>query len=339
MPSPFPNAPHHIRGSQHCHVHQSTALKNNFWKDPHIRDLWVHLPHNHDPQRSHPLLIVLPAFAGTGEGLLSRSLTDFSMTHRIDHWIAEERCPPFITAFPDCMSHLGGSQFLDSPAIGNYAQYVTKEIIPTIKTKYNIGNTAIMGHSSGGYGALRLAMEHPSLFSAVACHAGDMGFSSAYSSDLLPALSAIHKAGGPKQFLSYFWNKRRFSPAEFSAFNILCMSAAYSPDLEQRDFPAKLPFDYKEGTIDFAHFQSWAIHDPITLIEQNQHQEALKRLKCLYVECGRQDEYLLQFGARRFSRLLNKYGIKHIHTEFEGGHRGGSLRFVHSVPKLINACL
>jgi enterochelin esterase-like enzyme len=339
MPSPFPNAPHHIRGTQHCYTHHSTVLKNNFWNDPHIRDLWVHLPHDYDPQKSYPLLIVLPAFAGTAEGLLARSLTDVSLTHRIDRWIAEGTCPPFIAMFPDCMSQLGGTQFLDSPAIGNYAQYITKEIIPFVQKKHRTSNIAIMGHSSGGYGALRLAMEHPSLFSAVACHAGDMGFSSAYSADLLPALFAIHQAGGPKPFLSSFWKKRHFAPSEFSAFNMLCMAAAYSPDLNQYDFPAKLPFDYNEGTIDFTLFQSWEEHDPLTLIHNKQHQESLKRLNLLYIECGRQDEYLLQFGARRFTRLLTEYDVSHTYEEFEGGHRGGSLRFSHSIPQLIHTCL
>lgn len=338
MPSPFPSAPHNIRGQRTCLIHESKVLKGNIWNDPHIRDLWVHLPHGYNPKNSYPLVVILPAFAGTGESLLSRSLTDVSLTHQIDRWIAEGTCLPFISVFPDCMTTLGGSQFRNSPAIGNYAQYITKEIIPFVREQYNISNVAIMGHSSGGYGALHLAMQNPSLFSAVACHAGDIGFSHAYSSDLLPAIMAIHQAGGPKQFLSSFWKKRRFAPAEFSAFNILCMSAAYAPNLSNHDFPADLPFDYEEGTIDFDRFQSWEEFDPLTLIEQAENQQALKKLKLLYIECGAQDEYLLQFGARRFSKKLTEYEIRHTHTEFEGGHRGGSLRFVHSIPKLVQAC-
>lgn len=338
MPSPFPSAPHHIRGQRKCLVHESKALKGNIWNDPHIRDVWVHLPHGYNPDQSYPLVIILPAFAGTGESLLARSLTDVSLTHKIDGWIADGTCQPFICLFPDCMTYLGGSQFLDSPAIGNYAQYITKELISFVKKQYTISKIAIMGHSSGGYGAIHLAMNNPSLFSAVACHAGDMGFSNAYSSDLLPAIMAIHQAGGPKPFLASFWKKRRFAPAEFSAFNMLCMSAAYAPNMTNNDFPADLPFDYHKGIIDFARFQSWEQYDPLTLIEQPNHQQALRKLNMLYIECGAQDEYLLQFGARRFVQKLNAYDIEHTYTEFEGGHRGGSLRFVHSIPKLVHAC-
>ena len=338
MPSPFPNAEHNIRGQTQCLVHESQTLKGNIWNDPHVRDVWVHLPRGYNKAKSYPLVVLLPAFAGTGEGLLARSLTDVSLFHRIDQWIVQGTCAPFVCLIPDCMTYLGGSQFLDSPAIGNYAQYITKELIPFAKEQYNLSNVAIMGHSSGGYGALHLAMSNPGLFSAVACHAGDMGFSNAYSSDLLPAIMAIHQAGGPKPFLEGFWKKRRFASSEFSAFNMLCMSAAYDPNIQNDSFPANLPFDHNEGTIDFDKFQSWERFDPLTLIDTPQHQEALKHLKHLYIECGSQDEYLLAFGARRFSKKLKKYSVPHTYVEFEGGHRGGSLRFVHSIPQLVHAC-
>ena len=338
MPSPFPNAPQSIRGTTICHQLNSVALQGNYWNDPHIRDLWVHLPHGFDVHQAYPILIILPAFAGTGEGLLARSLTDVALTHRIDSWIAEERCPPCITIFPDVMTYLGGSQFLDSPAIGNYAQYITQDVISFVQEKYSVSQIAIMGHSSGGYGALKLAMENPDLFTAVACHAGDMGFSSAYSSDLLPALLAIHQAGSPKDFLSAFWNKRHFSGADFSAFNILCMSAAYAPNPNNEEFPADLPFDYHKGIIDFASFQTWEQHDPLHLMQKEANRTSLSALKKLYIECGSQDEYLLQFGSRRFVEQLSFYNIEHSYAEFEGGHRGGSLRFEHSIPQLIHAC-
>jgi len=236
------------------------------------------------------------------------------------------------------MSHLGGSQFLDSSGIGNYEQYLINEIIPAIQGLYRTSKVAIMGHSSGGYGALRLAMRNPDVFSAVACHAGDLGFSSAYSADLQPALMAIHQAGSPKAFLEGFWKKRHFSAPEFSAFNILCMSAAYDPNPKKEDFPANLPFDYKNGTIDFDRFRAWEQHDPLTMIDTPQYQKGLNNLSLLYLDCGKSDEYLLQFGARRFVKKLIHHGIEHHYEEFEGGHRGGSVRFSSSIPQLIRAC-
>ena len=42
---------------------------------------------------------------------------------------------------------------------------------------------------------------------AVACHAGDMGFETAFVGELSAALLPLHKAGSPQAFLEEFWTK------------------------------------------------------------------------------------------------------------------------------------
>ena len=39
---------------------------------------------------------------------------------------------PFIAVLPDCMTYLGGSQFVDSPAIGAYASHLMTEVVPIV---------------------------------------------------------------------------------------------------------------------------------------------------------------------------------------------------------------
>ena len=85
-----------------------------------------------------------------------------------------------IVVAPDGFTRWGGAQYLDSPAIGDYETHVVREVIPAIDARFRTIATrdarAIGGKSSGGFGALVLAMRHPDLFSAVASHAGDMYF-------------------------------------------------------------------------------------------------------------------------------------------------------------------
>ena len=73
-------------------------------------------------------------------------------------------------------------------------------------------------------------------------------------------------------------------------------------------------------------------------IDTPQYRKGLENLSLLYLDCGKHDEYLLQFGARRFVQKLSNYGIQYHYEEFDGGHRGGSVRFSTSIPKLIHAC-
>ncbi len=44
--------------------------------------------------------------------------------------IAEQRMGPCIVVFPDCFTCLGGNQYINSTAIGRYADYLTREIVP-----------------------------------------------------------------------------------------------------------------------------------------------------------------------------------------------------------------
>ena len=84
MPNPFPNLPADERGTLRRWTFDSTCLKENAWGDPSERDLWVYEPAGADHLGPLPCIIVLPAFASTGEAQFSRSLTDISLATRFD---------------------------------------------------------------------------------------------------------------------------------------------------------------------------------------------------------------------------------------------------------------
>lgn len=334
MASAFPNLPTSQRGNIHRVHIQSQVLQGNYWNDPTERECFVYTPQGYEEGKDYPMVIFLAGFAGTGEGMLARSLTDFSIATRCDRWIAEG-CPPFVAVFPDCMSYLGGTQFVDSPAIGNYATHFMTEVIPYVQKNFSgQGKIGLTGRSSGGYGSVCLAMQYPELISAIACHAGDMGFETAFVAELTQALLPLHLAGSPKAFLEGFWQKTRFSPNDFAAFNLLCMSASYSPNLEN-EFPADIPIDLQTGQIKWEVFSFWKKHDPVEMIEKKEHQEALHSLDYFFIDVGRFDEYNLQFGARAFHQKLKKRGIEHIYEEFDGGHRGTTYRYDYSIPAMV----
>ena len=43
---------------------------------------------------------------------------------------------PVIIVFPDCFTALGGNQYVNSSAIGNYADYLTRELIPFVDREF-----------------------------------------------------------------------------------------------------------------------------------------------------------------------------------------------------------
>ena len=60
------------------------------------------------------------------------------------------------------------------------------------------------------------------------------------------------------------------------------MSAAYAPnmDVPKEEFPADLPIDIETEDINWENFERWMAHDPLTMIEDVQHQQPLRDLMC-----------------------------------------------------------
>ena len=94
--------------------------------------------------------------------------------------------PPVIAVFPDCFTRLGGNQYLNSSAIGRYADYLNEELVPFVDKEFRTGegpqHRGCFGKSSGGFGAMRLGMSRPDIWGAVANHSGDAHFDFVYGS-------------------------------------------------------------------------------------------------------------------------------------------------------------
>ncbi len=67
---------------------------------------------------------------------------------------------PVIIVMVDGKTRWGGSQFLNSPAQGNYEDYVCVDIVSAVEARHPVPTNGVRrvvaGHLSGGFGALRL---------------------------------------------------------------------------------------------------------------------------------------------------------------------------------------
>lgn len=319
---------------------KSEVLKNNPLGDPHIRKLVIYLPPGYESERRKrfPVIYVLSSFMGTGRMLLSPQAWGYSLDERCDKLIAEGRMKECILVMPDCFTQWGGSQYLNSTAMGRYEDYLLKEIIPFVDKNYRTLATGmyrgVMGKSSGGYGALMLAMRYPDVFSAFFCSSGDMYFEYAYKPDLPKCYNAIRKAGGLDKFFEQFFHAPKKSQEMITAIGILAMAAAYSPNPKSGTFGIDLPFDMETGELRETIWKKWIKFDPVYLISEMKYQLALRKLRGVFLECGSRDEYFLHIGARIFAKKLKHYGIPHWYEEFDDGHMGTNYRYDVSLSKL-----
>ncbi|MBX7152866.1 esterase family protein [bacterium] len=321
-------------------THESAILKTNPLNDPYRRKLAVYLPpsYNTNAEKRYPVIYLLSGFMGFGTMFLSPQAWGYSLDERCDKLIADGKMKEAIIVMPDCFTKYGGSQYLNSSALGNYEDYIIKEIVPFIdshyRTRAEIDHRAVMGKSSGGFGALRLAMKYPEVFSVTFCSAGDMYFEYAYKPDIPKCYNTVDRAGGLKNFLEKFFEAPKKTGDMISAINIIAMSAAYSPNLDNKLFGFDLPFDTKSGELKNDIWQRWLEHDPVLMIEKDRWQNQLRRLKHIFLECGSRDEYFLHIGARIFTQRLKNFGIVHAYEEFDDGHMGTSYRYDISLSKI-----
>jgi enterochelin esterase family protein len=312
-------------------------LQGNPLGDPPARLTPVYLPpgYHHSHQR-YPAVYWLTGYTGRGLALLNDSPFDETIQERLDRLISAGQIQPFIMVMPDCFTRYGGSQYINSSATGLYEDYLTQELIPYIdrhfRTQAEPSGRAVAGKSSGGYGAMVLAMRHPHLFGALASHSGDMYFEYCYKPDFPKFLNAadrlsIHSEESLKNFLAAFTPKMHPKPANFfDLISVAAMSACYSPN------PAApcgfdLPFDLSTGELRPEVWQRWLAHDPITLIEDDRYATALRQMKLVYLDCGNRDEYALHYGARILGQRLTRLNISFIFEEFEGSHRHIQFRY------------
>lgn len=322
----------------HVIVEQFTSrvLADNPLGDPATRSLPIILPPDYETSgRRYPVIYGLTGFTGSGLSMLNFAAWQPNLPQRIDRLMAEGKLPPAIYVLPDCFTRYGGSQYLNSTAIGRYEDYVIDEIVPHIDRAYRTAGRGVFGHSSGGYGALMLGMKHPDVFNAVACHSGDMAFDLCYRPDLPKFANAVQKAGGLETWWQDFDTKVKKESRDVEAVNILAMAAAYSPNPIAQPLPIDFPFDLDTCELKSDVWARWLECDPVQLVDR--YAGNLKQLRLLFIDCGIRDEFNLHFGARILVKKLKALGVPHAYEEFDDGHMNVQYRYDVSLPKLVGA--
>jgi S-formylglutathione hydrolase FrmB len=253
-----------------------------------------------------------------------------SVVELVDDLFASGGAPAAIVVFVDAWTSLGGSQFLDSPATGDYHTYLCEEVVPWVDSRYRTiperERRAITGKSSGGYGAMVTPMLRPDLWGGLAAHAGDALFENCY----LPEFRQVARTLRDDYGGSYerFWQDFRSRPAlskesDVYLLDVWCMAACYSAD---PNGTVRLPFELDTGRIVPEIWERWLAWDPVRMVPD--HAEILRGLRAIYIDSGRRDEYYLDLGAEAFRAALARIGVTDVFFElFDGTHAAIEYRY------------
>ncbi len=318
--------------------HESQCLRGNPLGDPHQRELYVYLPPQYDESKRFPVVMLLAGFGSTNHSIAAWSPWKPNTLELFDRLVAEGRCEPAVLVLPDCFNRWGGSQFIDSEGTGRYQTYLADEVFAFVDAEFRTipdrEARAVLGRSSGGFGALRLGMDRPDVVSVIGSHAGDAAFEVSMRPMLTSAAIAIDLAGGLRAFAEEIPVSGPKNATEFDAIFVLAAGAAYSPD--SRAFPfAQIPVEPSTGQLNGEVWARWLAQDPLGRIDASL--AALQRMSLIYVDAGNRDEHGLHFAARLLDEALRRRGLPVRYEEYEGGHRGTSWRYEASLPLIVEA--
>ncbi|MGB8626714.1 MAG: alpha/beta hydrolase-fold protein [Candidatus Cybelea sp.] len=317
---------------------ESAALTNNPLGDPATRPVAVYQPPGYDPEgsRRYPALYVLHGYTGDVAALVSARAWQTNVAQWADRMILSAKLPPVLLVIVDGFTRLGGSQYVDSIHNGAYATYTVRDVVAHVDRSYRSiageGGRAVLGKSSGGFGAMHLVMEHPGVFAAFASHSGDSYFRYAH----FPAFATVHRQLEAHDFdiaayVTAFEAKPKPGMAEITTMEMLAYAAAYSPR-SATAFDFDLPFERGTGELRDEVFARWLAFDPAERVAKCYDQ--LARLRLRYLDCGRRDEYNLDIGARVVAERLRALGLEVRHEEFDDDHRNVGYRYQISLPAL-----
>lgn len=350
--------------------HTSRVLASNPLGDPHVRVLQVWLPPQYDQGRRHgrgrrfPVLFDLVGYTGSGRSHTNYRSFDENVPERAARLIHQRRLGACLLVFPDCLTALGGNQYVNSSALGRYADYLTRELVPFVDREFRTladrDHRGCFGKSSGGYGAMLHGMKHADTWGAVANHSGDAYFEFVYASDWPNALDELARHRGRarragaidvrreepraaarglddgriRRFLEHVWQRDELTRDELHCLMNLCMAATYDPDRRAPN-GFRVPFNLETGELLPERWQRWLRHDPVRLV--GRYRASLRSLRGLWVDCGWRDQYHIHYGARILSKRLRAHRVPHRYEEFDATHSAIDYRMDRSLPFLYRA--
>jgi S-formylglutathione hydrolase FrmB len=316
---------HAIAGQEGRLVHETVygkSLEHNVTGDDADRKVSIYLPPSYDtaPNRRYPVLYLLHGIGDTDAEFTvawkNQNPEWGTLQALMNHGIAEGKLHELIVVMPDERTKMMGSFYTNSSATGNWEDFTTSELVRYVDQKFRTLNTAesrgLAGHSMGGYGAIKLGMKHPNVFSVVyAMNPALLGWAADVSLEN-PAFLTLASAKTTEDLYK----------GGFYSVGGMCVAQAFSPNPDRPPFFADLPFKIVDGKLQPAEpaYSKWSANMPLNMADENK--QNLMKLRGLRFDTGWQDEFThIPITARAFARKLDELGIKFGFEEYNGDHR------------------
>jgi S-formylglutathione hydrolase FrmB len=273
------------------------SLEGNLEGDSPDRDVFVYLPPSYasQPNRRYPVVYFLHGY-GVGAQAYWNMMTVPQSAEAAFARGARE----MILVLPDAFTVHNGSMYSNSPTTGNWEEFIAEELVAYIDSHYrtvaNRASRGLAGHSMGGYGALRIGMKYPGVFSTLYPMSSCCLMNNP-NSPLGGAVATTGKAkgkagGGTTPALAAAWSPNPQNPPTF--YDLPVQDGEYRPEIGAK----------------------WYANSPLAMVDQ--YWSHLKKYKAIMMDIGLQDGLIA--GNRDMDAALTRLGIPHTFETYEGDH-------------------
>lgn len=292
---------------EHIKVH-AASLEGNLEGEAVDRDVIVFLPpsYSKDKHRHYPVVYALHGYSIGAE----------QWTHEIHVPQTIEGAfalgaKQMIVVLPDSKTVYGGSMYSRSQTAGDFEEFIAHGLISYIDAHYrtipNRESRGLVGHSMGGYGALRIGMKYPNVFGSLyvmspCCLSVRRPDPDSTQEKALEKAVAGLKSPADAANFPFFWKAQ------------LATAAAWSPD--PKNPPLYLDMPVKDGVVQQDVLDKWEANSPLAFIDQ--YIDNLRKYRAISIDVG--DEDGLRFDTIKVHKILDSYKLPNSFEIYHGTH-------------------
>jgi S-formylglutathione hydrolase FrmB len=292
------------------------ALRRNLIGQPAWDRISIYLPpgYNTEPKRRFPVLYFLHGFDADDRALVKGAYQNLNIRVSMDSLTKAGLVREMIVVMPNARNRYNGSFYTNSPVTGNWEQFITRDLVNFVDRKYRTVKSrtgrGLAGHSMGGYGALRIGMRHPRIFSAV------------YA--LSPC--CLDFADWDTREYEKNWRAARtvrtwagYAKAGFVTNLLMAFGAANAPDITRPPLYISLPYVMRRDTLILDHRigRRWSVR-PLAMARE--YVPNLRQLEIAF-DAGTQDGFRdIPMRANELDILLSSLKVPHRFELYEGAH-------------------
>lgn len=285
------------------------SLEGNLEADSPNREVTVYLPPSYaaDQARRFPVLYLLHGYGGRDDTFTERLAR---LAESADKLAPSQGFSEMIVVTPNAYTLHKGSMYSNSPTTGDWERFIAEDLVAHVDSHYRTlaarMSRGLAGHSMGGYGAIRIGMKRPDVFSSLYFMS-----SCCLSANRNPSPQSMAAAAA---ITTRAQAEEAARAPGFGPSATLASAAAWSPN--PMNPPLYLDLPVKDGTVRPEIVAKWVANAPLEMIDQQAANLAM--YYAIAMDVGTADSLLAT--NRQLHDTMTRLRIAHGYEEYDGDH-------------------